>query len=484
LLRRTFPELDGSIISQFRKHIAPKWRDVEGFRYNQSEHIVSWPNGSSTRFGYCQTINDVYQYQGDEFLFIGVDELTMFSYEMWSFLTTRNRCPIPGTFANMAGASNPGNIGHDWVKRLFVLHQPCLEMDPQEVQKYDPADYDFIPARVTDNPIYANDANYMKTLNALPGPLKRQFLEGDWSDIIGQYFSEYDRESTYIEHNDFLRMWGAQYWQPIWISIDWGSTHHAYAAWHTFITLPVDYEQPALPEPLGTKESRQALIRAELQNPSNQFVAPTRNVPFTFREFLTSGLGEEALAEEIVRRTPPPERSRVSKVFLSPDAGFESELMRGVRIGNVFLQRQMVQAMAAYNDRIDGWRLMHDKLRDRIVSRGMMYAGWCVTSNCENLLEAIPWAVADPKKDGDIMKEGNSPLLDVLDGARYGIASYQWAEDKPVSERRKELLAATPVEGPFRFMAQKKFDAEERSKSGAVYIGGLSSKKPRRHGRS
>lgn len=483
ILRRTFPELEGSIISKFRQHIYPKWQDVKGFRYNSAEHIVTWPNGSITKFGYCQSINDVYQYQGDEFLFIGVDELTMFSYAMWNFLTTRNRCPVPGTFACMAGASNPGNIGHDWVKRLFVLKEPCLEMDQNEVNRYDPNDYDFISARVTDNPIYANDANYIKTLESLPGPLRRQFLEGDWSDIIGQYFSEYDREATYIDHDAFLRLWGQQYWQPIWISLDWGSTHHASAYWHTFITLPVDYTPHEIPEPTGTREERQAVIRASMQGVQRQIV-PTRDVPFTFREYLTSGLGEEAWAEEIVRRTPISERARVNSIFLSPDAGFESELQRGVRIGDVFLRRQMVRAQAAYNDRIDGWRLMHDKLRDRIVSRGMEYAGWCVTGNCPKLLEAIPWAVADPKRDGDIVKEGDSPLLDVLDGARYGIASYQWAEKRPVAEYKKDVLRALPVEGPYRFMADKQFDLEQKTKNEPVYLGGLRSKPGKRHGRS
>lgn len=490
-MRRTFPELDGSIISQFRQHIAPKWRDVEGFRYNHAEHIVIWPNGSTTRFGYCQTLNDVYQYQGDEFLFIGIDELTMFTYSMWKFLTTRNRCPIPGSFANMAGASNPGNIGHDWVKRLFVLHEPCLEMDANEIATYDAKDYDFIPARVTDNPIYANDANYMKTLESLPTPLRRQFLEGDWSDVLGQYFSDFDRESTYLDYDDFLKLWGPQYWQPIWLSGDWGSTHHAYFTWHTFLTIMVDYIPTPIPEPLNTAESRRALIRAEQQGANSDQIVPTRDIPVTFREYLTSGLGEEALAEEVVRRTPDHERKRTTNIFLSPDAGFESELQRGSRMGNVFVRRQMPRCRPAYNDRIDGWRLMHDKLRDRIVSRGLMYAGWIICGSeknpqmgCPKLLEAIPWAVADPKRDGDIIKEGDSPLLDVLDGARYGIASYQWAQDKPSEERRKEILSKLPIEGNARFMAHKQFDADERNKNTAVYLGGLKSKSPRRHGRS
>jgi hypothetical protein len=483
VLRRTFPELEGSIISRFRMYIEPKWRDVKGFRHDTQQHIVYWPNGSLTRFGYCHTMNDVYQYQGDEFLFIGVDELTMWTYEMWSFMTTRNRCPIEGTFSCMAGASNPGNIGHDWVKRVFVLKEPCLEMDANQIAEYDPKEYDFIPARITDNPVYANDANYLKTLNSLSAARKRQFLEGDWSDVLGQYFAEYDREATYIDHDSFLKLWGPQYWHPIWVSIDWGSTHHAYASWHTFVTLPVDYIERPLATPTGTREERRNLILAELQG-TQQTELRTRDVPFTFREKLVSGLGEEALAEEIVRETPQGERRRVNSIFLSPDAGFESELQRGVRMGDVFVRRGMPRAQAAFDSRIDGWRLMHDKLRDKIVSKGLQYAGWCITGRCPKLLEAIPWAVADPKRDGDIVKEGDSPLLDVLDGARYGIASYEWAAQRPSSERKKDVIAALPVEGPFRFMADKEFDKNERQSQVPVYIGGLNSKRGKRHGRS
>jgi hypothetical protein len=55
----------------------------------------------------------------------------------------------------MAGATNPGNIGHAWVKSLWIDKKPASGMEHSD--EYDPGDYDFIPARVTDNPIYASD---------------------------------------------------------------------------------------------------------------------------------------------------------------------------------------------------------------------------------------------------------------------------------------------------------------------------------------
>ena len=137
LLRRTFPELEQTLLHYFRRDVP---RELYS-NFQESKHLVTWKNGSTTRFGYCQSEHDVYQYQGAEFLFIGIDELTLFTLRQWQFLTSRNRCPVPGAFPCMAAATNPGNIGHAWVKSLWIDLQPAPGMEnPAE---YDPADYAF-----------------------------------------------------------------------------------------------------------------------------------------------------------------------------------------------------------------------------------------------------------------------------------------------------------------------------------------------------
>jgi hypothetical protein len=225
LLRRTFSELEQSLLLYFRRDVPRELYKS----FNDSKHVVTWHNGSTTRFGYCLAENDVYQYQGAEFLFIGIDELTLFTLRQWQFLTSRNRCPVPGAFPCMAAATNPGNIGHAWVKALWIDKQAAPGMEnPGE---YDPADYDFIPARVTDNPIYAADENYLKTLRALPSHLKRAFLDGDWDVFAGQYFDKFDttRHIVCPEAIDWKPWW------PRWISIDWGYEHYAATYWHAAI---------------------------------------------------------------------------------------------------------------------------------------------------------------------------------------------------------------------------------------------------------
>ena len=103
LLRRTFPELEQSLLLYFRKEIP---RELYS-SFNDSKHVVTWLNGSTTRFGYCAAENDVYQYQGAEFLFIGIDELPLFTLRQWQFLTSRNRCPIARTFSKHGRRHEP-----------------------------------------------------------------------------------------------------------------------------------------------------------------------------------------------------------------------------------------------------------------------------------------------------------------------------------------------------------------------------------------
>jgi hypothetical protein len=483
VFRSSYPELQESIISKFLQHIHPQWTANPKYKYVESEHTIYWPNGSRTLFRHCANEKDAALHLGAEYLFIGIDELTMLPYVVWKLLTSRLRCPVAGTSPNAAGSSNPGGIGSDWVKSLFIDHEPCMEMDERERLLYNAGvnfdgegnrighqDYAFIPALISDNPIYANDANYMATLESLPQRDRERFLIGSWDHYKGSYFENYNPEVVTLDHDRFLRLWGPQYWQPIWISIDWGSTHHAYASWHTFVTISLDEVIHAQALPAVTWEDRQRLIRVESERArgNGPDSAPTLDVMITFREHLTRGLGEEALAEEVVRLTPQNERPRVANVFLSPDAGFDSPLMRGSRIGEVLVRRQMPRARAAFNPRVEGWTLMREKLgsaelRTFHLSGGEWWPEWCVTGACPNALKAIPWAVANlkPGKDGDILAEGDSPLLDVLDGLRYGIASYSFAEQKPAEERKRELLARMPRAGAMRFTSEHLFKKKE-----------------------
>ena len=385
LLRRTFPELESSLLAQFRRDV-PR----SAYRsYNEAKHVVTWLNGSTTRFGYCRNENDVYQYQGAEFLFIGIDELTHFTLKQWQFLTSRNRCPIPGTSPCMAGATNPGNIGHAWVKALWVDKVAPAGFERPEL--YDASEYDFVRARIEDNPIYANDVNYKKTLAALPDRLRRAFLEGDWSVLEGQYFDLFEI-GRHTARTEALRL---EEWAPRWISIDWGFKHPSAVYWHGAATGDR--------QPVASEKRR---INAEFAE-SAQCAEKTGRI-LTYREFVQSSLSPRMLGQAIVEKT---QRERIREIYLSPDAFARrtSEASIAEQLGDVLEQNGLPRPMPANDDRIGGWQLMYQLLeRD----------AWMIAENCPRLIECLPLLVRDDRRVEDVRKmEGD----DAADAARYGL---------------------------------------------------------------
>ncbi len=381
LLRRTFPELETSLLTYFRRDVPRELYKS----YNDSKHVVTWWNGSTTRFGYCQNEGDVYQYQGAEFLFIGIDELTLFTLRQWQFLTSRNRCSVPGTFPNMAGATNPGNIGHAWVKALWIDKRAAPGMDASE--QYDPADYDFIRALIWDNPIYANDPDYLKTLNALPRNLRLAFLEGDWDIFAGQYFDVFDVG----RHTARVEQLGLQHWWPRWISIDWGFHHPSAVYWHA--------------------------------------AAPDGRV-ITYREFVQANLSPRMLAQAIVERNC---NERISEIWISPDAFAQrtAEATIAEQLGGVLAAAGLPQPAAADHDRIGGWMLLYQLLESE---------QWLIGENCRELIACLPALTRDEQRVEDVLKmEGDDPA----DAARYGLKSRLSPARTPLAVRLAERITAT-----------------------------------------
>jgi phage terminase large subunit len=397
LLRRTYPELESSLLAQFRRDV-PR---TAYKKFNESKYVVTWKNGSTTRFGYCRNEHDVYRYQGAEFLFIGVDELTHFTLKQWQFLTSRNRCPIQRdihgkpTRPCMAGATNPGNIGHAWVKALWVDKTPPPGFE--QAGLYDPRDYDFIRARLRDNPIYANDAEYRKTLEVLPEHLRRAFLEGDWNVFAGQYFDIFD----YGRHTARPEEIRLEPWYPRWLSIDWGFQHNSAVYWHCAIPPEVNSRQFTVDSRSQTPPERNA-VDCQLSTVNSRIV--------TYREFVHNGLSPRMLAQAIAERSG---RENIREIFLSPDAFAHrtAESSIAEQLGDVLVANGLPHPVPADDDRIGGWQYMYQLLESD---------AWLITENCDKLIACLPTLVRDNSNVEDIRKmDGDDPA----DSARYGLVS-------------------------------------------------------------
>jgi hypothetical protein len=135
-----------------------------------------------------RNLDDPSKYMSAEFAGVGVDELTKNPESVFSVLRGSLRWPgIEHTV--FVGATNPGERGHLWVKRLWIDRNFPPELKSMA------KDFAFVRALPTDNP--HNAASYIEELKTLPPKLARAWLEGDWSVFEGQVFEEW-RDKLHI----------------------------------------------------------------------------------------------------------------------------------------------------------------------------------------------------------------------------------------------------------------------------------------------
>lgn len=183
ILRRTMPELERTLV---RAALAVYPRSV--YRYSKSDRIGAFANGSTVEFGYCDRDADVYRYQSAEYDVIRFDELTHFTEAMYLYLLSRLR-GVNGYPKQVKSTSNPGNVGHAWVKRRFIDAGP-----PDTLLALEGGTRQFLPARVTDNVfLMLRDPGYLRRLANLGEEERRRLLDGDWDLRAGQYFGEWRR---------------------------------------------------------------------------------------------------------------------------------------------------------------------------------------------------------------------------------------------------------------------------------------------------
>lgn len=204
IFRKTYPELS-DLIDRSEELYTPAFPKA---KYNDSKHFWKFPSGAKIYFGAMQHKKDRTKYQGKHFDFIGFDELTHFSWEEYSYMFSRNR-PAKSPRSNkrtrvyIRATTNPGGIGHGWVKERFITAAepmtPIVETvvidKPDGTKMTVERDRIFVPATVFDNQILLEeDPNYVGSLALLPEKERNALLYGDWDTFSGQFFTEF-RES-------------------------------------------------------------------------------------------------------------------------------------------------------------------------------------------------------------------------------------------------------------------------------------------------
>lgn len=320
-----------------------------------------------------RNLDDPSKYQSAEFAAIAVDELTKNTEDVFTDL--RNRLRWPGiSDIRFLSATNPGGIGHSWVKKRWLDRV----FDENETE---PEEFKYVRALAQDNPHI--DKSYLKQLESLPADKRKAYLEGDWDIFKGQYFTEWRREIHTCAPFTIPEDWRK------FCAIDYGYNHDAAVGW-----FASDYD-------------------------GNLFL---------YRELVQNGLTGTKLAEEWVSMTPTYEKIEYLECdpsmwakrgeddsALSVAEKFEAratELLKNAKYKCPTLRR-------ANNDRITGWRELHEWLKP-ISVEGHDTARFKVFTTCPEVIRTIPAMIHDEHNPEDVEKSDGDDAPDMV---RYGVMS-------------------------------------------------------------
>ncbi len=373
LLRRTLAELR-------ENHLLPMMallKDVAHYSYGEKEFRFS--NGSRIKLGYCDTENDVLQFQGQAYEVIGLEEATHFTEFQFLALTESNRASgnMKARFKpRMYFTCNPGGVGHEWVKRRFI------DRDFRGSEK--PDEYLFIKSLVFDNRfIMENNPEYLDTLMNLPEVRRKAMLYGDWDAFEGAFFPEFDPSRHIIPDESVIPENAIRF-----RALDYGL-------------------------------DMTACLWCAVSDDGTVIV---------YKELYESNLLLSEAAEKIVSLTDKSEKIRYT--VASPDL-WNRRQDSGKSGFDIMSGRGLSHLIKADNSRIAGWRVVREYLK-----AGQSFGGEAklkIMRGCKNLIRCIPLLRFDDKVREDAA-ESPHEITHAPEALRYALMSRQ-PRQKPVRKR-------------------------------------------------
>lgn len=367
IFRRTIPELKQSIQPEIYKQCAP-YIDSGGMKYNSQDRVWNFRNGSTIQLAYLENLADMYRYQSAEIHLLLVDELTHFTQEEYEYLKTRVRSTGEHPLKVMS-ATNPGNIGHAWVKSYF------LDLIAPETVFTDKIGNtrQFIPARVSDHPNEAFRKTYSQQLESLADPnLRRALLHGDWDIFSGQAFPEWAREKDDKPWHVCDPFPIPHHWTK-WFSYDYG-----YNTWAAGLWLAND---------------------------------PVTNRIYAYREFYEHAMPASKQAETILKLDAS---ETISTRWADPSMWKQRGNVETGESVAVIFEKAGIIFTPANNDRLAGKNAIHEALKPQADGIPRLQ----VFSNLINLIRTLPALPYDLHRPEDVDTRAEDHLYDDL---RYGL---------------------------------------------------------------
>ncbi len=404
IFRRTNPRLL-DLIDRSYKHFHGKF----GAHWDGEKKRWIWPNRSYIQFCHCQNETDKWNHQGQECHWMGFDQIEEFTQTQYEFLFAQVRSSNPNIKCYVRATSNPGNVGHAWVKSRFIdklgkngevkfFVKPSPDQDEIECSPQTPKalSRSFIFSNVYDNDfIVKNDPMYVSRLESLPAVQRRAFLLGDWDAFEGQFFQEFDRNIHVVSRETFKQMCQQM---PVkrFCAMDYGFRNPSSVGWYA--------------------------------------VFPDGNM-IRYRELYKEGLTYQSLANEILRLSGD---ETIDYLVVDPaiqgDKSHHVEPKDGTVKGKSGYDtlNEIVNGrfsiLLADNRRVVGWNRVRDLFKPYLNQHNKPVAMLQFTEDCRNLIRTLPGLVFDETNPEDLNTDGEDHAMDEV---RYGVMSRPEAPNKP-----------------------------------------------------
>ena len=314
------------------------------------------------------------------------------------YLMSRCRTTKEGVDAQIKSASNPGNIGHEWVKKRFI--EDCIPNEVTERTSDESGEKfttQYIPAKLADNKYLHDKGEYERTLKKLPLEERRMLLDGDWSILKGQFFSEWRVDKHVVKPFEIPKWWTRIR------GLDWGWSASTAILWIAF-------------SPEGKA--------------------------FVYKELVVTETIDEALVAKIEEMSKGEE---VSYTMADPALWSTNQSERGESIA-MRLSSLGVPLIKGDNNRVSGWNVIHSYLfhDDNTPPKLSIF------ENCHYLIKTLPGLIRDQNKPEDVDTRGEDHAADAL---RYALMT------KPIVS--KNAPARSVPDMSFEYWAKKIDSAKE-----------------------
>ena len=445
---------------QVRKyHIEPITRDfpeVEQF-LGKTDHKLKLPVGkvsSELDFSYAESLEDVKRrFRSGNYRYIIVDQAEQFTWEELSEMMLANRTTGPHK-AKTVLLFNMGGAGIQDLRNRFGPVQKLNENERAE-------DYAFLHVYPWDNvewsraelasdglaeddyygwtdqqrfDYFVTRSPYGRKLNALDDATRARDLLGSWDSLEGAFFGRVFDLKAVMKAAEvcegIIKPWDAR-----WMSTDWGKTHYCSTHWH----------------------GKTLLTPREVKEAFGWEVPIPLNVVTTYRRMIVNEQTSTQVGKALVAKTPVHEREKIGSYYFSPEqfGDRDSDNTTADLVGAELVKYGMPAPEKADNQRKAGWGLMYALLNntriwatapEKRTAEMEQQAGdtvWIISTECPEILEAIPLLMRNPKDLDDVVKtdQGQTDLkMDVSDDCRYGLQSMLGAGIKPDKVKHAEKL--------------------------------------------